>query len=125
VKGEWTMNINDRHHVWIKGYDYIPAEPGLVSSIHCPVCGQEMAVERDVNGATGYIEAMAGQAHRHDVFSCGKAREAWHIRARRLREEADTTASKKVCALIEEEIGELVAINIAAKQLKEGSDGNQ
>ena len=62
--------------------------PGKVAQEDCGICGTPMNVKRDVNGPTGYAEAISRKTHLHDAFSCPHLGEDWHKRINILRMEA-------------------------------------
>jgi hypothetical protein len=47
-----------------------------------------MNVERNVLGPTGLAEAMSGNKHLHDRFTCQNKTQEWHLRIYRLKTEA-------------------------------------
>lgn len=104
------------HAAW----DFFTSEPGLHARLHCRVCGEPMAVSRDVIGPTGWTHAMAINAGRakgrlHDSFRCERAGEAWHRQALALRREAEGTSSKRLADLLTAEADEVVRTREATK----------
>ena len=88
--------------------DRFTPDPGEVDEAYCGVCKEKMTVRRDVNGPTGYVEAMAKMGHPHDAFDCPNREEMWHRQAIRIREEANQTASAKLAEMLRAEANEIV-----------------
>lgn len=86
------------------GYEVLTPECGKHESMNCPTCGDVMNVERDVEGATGFAEAMAGRKHKHDRFTCPNAGKNWHVQIIKLGHEAKNTASAAIERMINDEI---------------------
>jgi len=63
-------------------------KPGEVAQAECGICGTQMNVERNVNGPTGFAEAMASRGHLHDSFTCPHLQESWHKRIAGLKMKA-------------------------------------
>lgn len=82
----------------------------------CGVCGTECVVERAVHGPTSRWEAMRDGGHLHDVFRCPHYGSQWHDLAHRLAKESVATASRRLRALIEADLDELVAGNLGGQQ---------
>ena len=104
------------------GWDYITSEPGQHVVLHCRVCREPMAVERDIVGPTSWAEAMAvrcGQTkgHPHDSFHCTLSGEPWHRQALALRQEAAQTASRRLADLLNQEADEIVRARTATQDL--------
>lgn len=81
--------------------------------IQCRVCGEPMAVSRNVVGPTGWGHATAiraGQAkgRPHDEFHCEHADATWHRQALALRREAGATSSKRMADQLTAEADEVV-----------------
>ncbi|HHY88897.1 MAG TPA: hypothetical protein GYA06_08265 [Chloroflexi bacterium] len=91
------------------GYDKFFAEPDTVDSINCRVCGTRCDVERSVIGPTSLAEAYAMRGRWHDSFCCPYTDEPWHDQALRLKREYERTASKRLRALIQMDLDELLA----------------
>lgn len=75
-------------------------QPGEVQSMRCRVCGAVCAVTRNACGPTCYAEALARHSRLHDRFTCPRAAEPWHTRARRLRLAIDSEPSRWLSALL-------------------------
>jgi hypothetical protein len=95
-------------------------DPGTGEVRLCGVCGTKCVVERNVNGPTSWAGAMAGHKRLHDVFKCPHYDFEWHKTAYRLAKEMVATASKRLRALIEADLDELVAENLKPRCSKCG-----
>lgn len=82
------------------GYDVLTPNPGEHESLDCPTCGTKMNVNRHIEGATGFAEAMSNKSHAHDQFICPHARQPWHAQAIRLLRESKDTASPSLRRVI-------------------------
>ena len=74
--------------------------PGVMATATCGVCGSPMNITRNILGPTGLAEAMSGNRHLHDRFTCPKKTENWHKEIYRLKVEVyhaeiDATAKFK------------------------------
>jgi hypothetical protein len=78
----------------------------------CGVCGTERMIKHNINGPTSWAGAMTGHKHLHNVFECPHYNAEWHNLAYRLIGEMMATASKRLYAMIEFDLDELVAENI-------------
>lgn len=99
------------------GYEVRTPDPGEHESMTCSTCGDAMDVERDVEGATGFAEAMAGRKHKYDRFTCPNAGTDWHVQVIKLMQEADRTASASVEKVIREEIVTVLGTRVATKKV--------
>ncbi len=61
--------------------------PGTVATVNCGVCGSPMNAERNVLGPTGLAEAMSGNKHLHDQFTCPNKTKNWHEKICHLKTE--------------------------------------
>lgn len=59
--------------------------PGTMATAACGACGSSMNVSRNVLGPTSLAEAMSGNKHLHDQFSCPNKTADWHKRIIRLK----------------------------------------
>ncbi len=91
------------------GYDVQTPDPGKHESMTCRVCGQVMLVERNVEGARGFAQAMSGGKSRFDRFTCPSAGIKWHSRAIQLLKESKDTASDTIAGLILADLHRLLA----------------
>lgn len=98
------------------GGDVRTPSPGEYESMKCDTCGEEMTVERDVDGPTSSIEAMAKRSHKHDRFTCPNAGKMWHNQIIHLLRAIDKTPSATLTAIYQVEIN---AIRKAKKHTKE------
>jgi len=91
-------------------------KPGTTPDQHCGVCGTECVIERNVDGPTSWAGAMTGHTWFHDVFKCPHYDTRWHSTAYRLAKEMMATASKRLRALIEADLDELLLENLPPRQ---------
>jgi len=69
-------------------------QPGAARRLRCRVCGALCTVARGAVGPTCWAEALARRQRPHDRFTCPRAAEPWHARARRLRLAIDREPSR-------------------------------
>ncbi len=81
---------------------------GTTEERWCGVCGNKCAITRGHNGPTSWAESMAGRGHPHDTFRCPHYGSEWHDLAIKLIREMRDTHSKRLRALIEMDLDELV-----------------
>jgi hypothetical protein len=86
--------------------------PGTTEERWCGVCGTKCAVTRGHNGPTSWAASMAGHGHPHDIFSCPNYGSEWHDLAIKLIHEMRDTHSKRLRALIEADLDDLVDQNL-------------
>lgn len=91
-----------------KGYDTFFGDVGKYDKIWCRVCLTECDIQRDVVGATGFVEAMARHKHAHDRFICPHAEEDWHKETLKLVQEYENTRSKRLRNLIAQDINDML-----------------
>lgn len=93
----------------MKGYDVFFENPGEIQERICQVCYTLCEVKRNQNGPTGWAEAMAKRGHLHDYFYCPNIHKPWHENALKIVLAIDETPSKRVAALMREDLIELLA----------------
>lgn len=98
-----------------KGYDVFYGDPDSTQEKTCLVCGSLCGVTRNAQGATGFAEAMSRQTHVHDRFQCLHSGKPWHDLAEQLVLEIENTASKRLQALINEDLQDLLKENLPVK----------
>ncbi|MDP1719180.1 MAG: hypothetical protein Q8L24_02010 [bacterium] len=59
--------------------------PGTMTTAICGVCGSQMNVKRNVLGTTSLAEAMSGNKHLYDKFTCPNKNKNWHLKICRLK----------------------------------------
>jgi len=96
----------------MSGMDSFFEKPGAVKEYKCCVCNTTCDVERNVLGATGMFEAMAGRKHRHDYFRCPHADKLWHEKACAILCEARDTESLVLSSLLKKEVEQIVKIGL-------------
>jgi hypothetical protein len=109
------------------GWDLFTPPPGEAERMDCRVCGAGMDAARGLTGPTGFAEAMARRGHLHDRFTCPNSGEPWHREALALRQAMEDTPSRRVRALMGEDLDELLAAHAASRrntiECVEGPDG--
>jgi hypothetical protein len=95
----------------MKGYDVFFENPGEVQERSCQVCGSICEVKRDQMGPTGWIEALGKRAHLHDYFSCPHSGQKWHEQALEIVLAMEETPSKRVAALMRQDLIDLLVEN--------------
>lgn len=90
------------------GYDVIMTAPGLYVEHKCIVCSELMDKKSNVDGPTGWAEAMAQRSHLHDVYTCPHAGKDWHNQCIALMKEIDRTSSAKITELLKQELKEIL-----------------
>lgn len=99
-------------------FRYTP-DPGEVpqgESVFCGVCGDKMTEKRDVMGARGYAQAMAGGKSAHDSFRCPNYSEDWHKQVVALREAAKETPSVRLGEIMLAEVDLIIGRREATKK---------
>ena len=79
-----------------------------ISGMSCNVCGELMDVRRNVDGPTGYAEAVGKRSHLHDFFFCPFRDDAWHKQIHKLYEAIRETPSKRLADIMKEEIDDIL-----------------
>jgi len=90
------------------GWDHFTPEPGKHDKMFCRVCKSEMTVTRNVNGPTGWAEAIGKGKHLHDTFECPFAQEDWHNQARILKERIEKETCSRIAKLLKKEVKEVL-----------------
>lgn len=88
-----------------------------VAALACRTCGETMNVKRNVNGPTGFAEAMSHAKHLHDAHSCPFRDEMWHKQVHKLHEEATRCSSKRLADIMEGEAQEILTTRKETKQV--------
>lgn len=96
-------------------------ECGTQDAMDCDICGENMDIQRDVNGPTGLAEAMGKMRHMHDVFSCPFRETEWHKQAASLIAAAHKTPSKQLEVMLLDEMKEIVASKQSTKEVSNWS----
>jgi len=107
----------------INEIDVFHRPPGEVQQINCRACGARCAVTRGAHGPTCFAEALARHGRPHDRFTCPHAGAPWHARACALRQEIDRTPSRRLAAVMEQELSELCAANLRNRQSTRNNEG--
>jgi len=98
------MSKFDHKTGYSAGWDHFTPAPGDKESMECRICATEMTVRRNVNGPTGYVEAISRKEHLHDSFSCPNSDEAWHNQALAIMQWMQMTPSLSVKKILEDEL---------------------
>lgn len=72
--------------------------------MYCGVCGDLMVAKFGINGPTGSAEAMAGNKHLHDRYTCPNREKDWHEQVVALRMERNDSASAMIGEILDKEI---------------------
>jgi len=91
----------------MKGYDVFFEAPGMVDKRSCQVCGAECYVKRDQIGPTSWASAVTKADVPHDHFYCPHSGQPWHEQALALIQAIESTPSKRVAALMQQDLVEL------------------
>jgi hypothetical protein len=94
---------------------YTPDANEVIDAVYCRTCGDEMGVEPEVEGATGFAEAMAGRSHKHHFYTCPNVEANWHVQVIRLRKEIQETASAALAKIMQKEIKQILKTRKATK----------
>lgn len=92
----------------MKGYDVFYETPGAVAQRTCQVCGAKCRVEHDRLGPTGWAAALGKSNALHDYFYCPNAGQAWHEQALELVQAIESTPSKRIAALMQQDLIDLL-----------------
>lgn len=95
----------------MKGYDTFYETPGEVEARTCKVCNTPCEVMRNQFGPTGWAEAMGKRGHLHDYFRCPHADKDWHEKALEILLAIENTPSKRLAALMQQDLIDLLAEN--------------
>jgi hypothetical protein len=95
----------------MKGYDTFYENPGEVQARTCQVCNTSCEVKRDQFGPTGWAEALGQRGHLHDYFRCLHAGKDWHKKALEILMAMEETPSKRLAALMQQDLIDLLAEN--------------
>lgn len=95
------------------GYTVFHPDPGKWDEMECRVCNTKCVVERDRLGPTCFAAAMGGSKRKHDCFWCPYHEAEWHEHALKLKREIEDTVNKKIKAIMQEELDELLEENIS------------
>lgn len=82
--------------------------PGAVEQMRCAACGAVCTVRRDTETYTCMASAMAKRKSRVDEFSCPHVGADWHQQAVQLVEAIAETPSRRVAALIRQDLEDLL-----------------
>lgn len=92
----------------MKGYDIFYEPPGTVNRRMCQVCGTECQVKRRQIGPTSWAGALAKIETLHDYFFCPHSEQPWHAQALALVQAIESTPSKRIAALMQEDLMDLL-----------------
>jgi hypothetical protein len=91
-------------HILYSGWEVFTPDVGTVESMFCRACSSPMLVEKNINGATGMVEALSGNKHLHDRFTCPNAGLDWHTQMIKLKMLQIETPSATISDLLQDEI---------------------
>jgi hypothetical protein len=92
-------------------YEIFYTTPDTVETKACRVCGTSCDVKRGVYTASNFKEATNKMADLYDVFTCPHAGKDWHEQALKLAQAIDAMPSKRVAALIKQDLQDLLKEN--------------
>ena len=95
----------------MKGYDIFFENPGEVEERSCQVCYTRCEVIRGKYGPTSWVEGMGNRGHLHDYFYCPHVNKPWHQEALRIVLAIQETPSKRLAALMQADLIDLLAEN--------------
>jgi hypothetical protein len=90
------------------GYEVFYVTPQTVEEMRCRVCGSKCNARREVNGPHNFITAVTRVDDMWDVFTCPHGGQAWHDKAVELAVAIDETPSKRVAALMRQDLEDLL-----------------
>ena len=76
-------------------YDVLFLRPGTEDNVQCPVCKENMKLEKNKLTHTSSVVAMGGEKTKKikDVFKCLNAEKGWHVQAKELLKLSQSTPS--------------------------------
>lgn len=104
-KQQKIRDISNSFHI---GYDCYTPDCGTKDEMFCKVCNTKMLVERDKCDTRSFVQAMSGSKSSFDWFYCPNYDNDWHRQIIALMQEMRETASKKIKAILQEEINEII-----------------
>lgn len=93
----------------MKGYDVFYEAPGTVGERTCLVCGTVCNLEKNRVGPTSWAGAIGKIDKVHDYFFCPYLGQEWHDQALELVQAIESMPSKRVAALMQQDLVELLA----------------
>jgi len=93
------------------GYDIFYTKPGSTDEMYCLVCNTMCNVKRNTYGPANFASAVARRYDYYDVFICPHAEEEWHEQALQLVLAIEEMPSKRVAALMRQDLEDLLAEN--------------
>lgn len=93
------------------GYERFYVTPQTVEEMRCRVCGTTCSVRREVYGPHDFVSAAGRLGDPWDVFSCPHSGKVWHEKAVQLAVAIDETPSKRVSALMRQDLEDLLKEN--------------
>ena len=93
------------------GYERFYVMPQTAEEMSCRVCGSKCLVRREVHGPREFVTVTQKVHDVWDVFTCPHAGKAWHEKAVELAVAIDETPSKRVGALMREDLEDLLREN--------------
>lgn len=92
----------------MKGYDIFFPDRDVKDGIVCKVCGVMCDVKRNVNGPTGFAEAMGKGSHWHDQFTCPNREEPWHQQALEVLMEMEKNPSPSLKKIMGKDLKDII-----------------
>ena len=94
---------------------YTP-DPGTVDEAFCTVCGVRMNVQRDCDGATSMVMALAKRTRKYDLFKCPHLGKGWHRQASALLAEARNTTSRGLASMMKSEVALIIETRVPTQE---------
>ena len=89
-------------------YEIFYVTPRSAEEMRCRVCGAKCNVRRDVYGPENFVHAIGKINDLWDVFTCPHAGKGWHEQALRLSMAIEETPSKRVAALMQQDLEDIL-----------------
>lgn len=93
------------------GYERFYVTAQTVDAMRCRVCGTNCQVRREVHGPHDFVMTASRVHDVWDVFTCPHSGKVWHDKAVELAVAIDETPSKRVAALMREDLEDLLREN--------------
>ena len=103
-----TKHATKTGEIMQAGYEIFYAQPNTVSEKQCAVCGTTCERTENVYGPASYAEAVGKKYDFYDVFVCPNVGKDWHEQALRLVLAIAETPSKRVAALMMQDLNDIL-----------------
>jgi hypothetical protein len=110
-----VVNLNDGGLMVIEeGYRW--TRPGELRRARCYVCGEPCEIRRNVLGPTCFAQAIGKHATLHDAIVCPHSGRRWHNRVYELRCAIEDSPSKRLAAIMREDLRDALAEHLPARR---------